>query len=107
MLQNKLGQLVRQNMDLSAPFFGGVKLKGGNRKMGPSGQRGNSGRAVKVGGGGPNVLEREVNCEVEAVSWRERHISASVSIEASEARVWEVLTDYERLAEFIPNLIRR
>jgi hypothetical protein len=57
--------------------------------------------------GDPNSLEREVQCQVEAVSWRERHISASVYIAASEAHVWKVLTDYERLAEFVPNLIRR
>ncbi|KAH9551058.1 hypothetical protein CY35_10G104200 [Sphagnum magellanicum] len=56
--------------------------------------------------GDPNSLEREVQCQVEAVSWRERHISASVHIAASEAHVWKVLTDYERLAEFVPNLIR-
>ncbi|KAG0631523.1 hypothetical protein M758_1G260500 [Ceratodon purpureus] len=50
--------------------------------------------------------EEDVDCQVEAVSWRERHISASVRIEASQERVWEVLTDYGRLAEFIPNLTR-
>jgi hypothetical protein len=57
--------------------------------------------------GDPNSVEREVPCQVEAVSWRERHISASVYIAASEAHVWKVLTDYERLAEFVPNLICR
>jgi hypothetical protein len=54
-----------------------------------------------------SASERHVHCEVEAVSWRERHISASVKIEATQERVWEVLTDYGRLAEFIPNLTRR
>ena len=54
-----------------------------------------------------STSERQVHCQVEAVSWRERHISASVKIEASQERVWEVLTDYGRLAEFIPNLTRR
>eukprot|EP00250_Pteridium_aquilinum_P019919 c24624_g1_i1 orf=315-2870(-) len=44
-------------------------------------------------------------CHVEVVSWRERRITASIEIEASPQRVWEVLTDYERLSEFIPNLI--
>ncbi|KAH9309470.1 hypothetical protein KI387_037381, partial [Taxus chinensis] len=36
---------------------------------------------------------------------RERQVSAEVVIEADEQSVWEVLTDYERLAEFIPNLV--
>lgn len=50
--------------------------------------------------------EKNVECHVEAVSWRERHISASIRVEASQEQVWEVLTDYGRLAEFIPNLTR-
>lgn len=54
-----------------------------------------------------SAFERQVNCQVEAVSWRERHISASISIDAVQERVWEVLTDYGSLAEFIPNLTRR
>lgn len=29
---------------------------------------------------------------------------ASVTIEASLEEVWQVLTDYERLPEFVPNL---
>lgn len=73
-------------------------------------QTGNGGASTKAAKGSAKnnmVEEREVQCDVEAVSWRERHINASVSIEASEERVWEVLTDYERLAEFIPNLVRR
>lgn len=72
-------------------------------------QTGNGGATKAAKGNAKNnkAEEREVQCDVETVSWRERHISASVSIEASEERVWEVLTDYERLAEFIPNLVRR
>ncbi|XP_024517251.1 uncharacterized protein LOC9663170 isoform X1 [Selaginella moellendorffii] len=46
-----------------------------------------------------------VECKVDVISWRERFISATITIEADINRVWEVLTDYERLAEFIPNLI--
>ena len=29
---------------------------------------------------------------------------ASITIEASPEEVWQVLTDYERLPEFVPNL---
>ncbi|KAG6557986.1 hypothetical protein Mapa_000165 [Marchantia paleacea] len=50
--------------------------------------------------------DRIVDVEVEVVSWRERHIKANVCVEASDQMVWNVLTDYERLAEFIPNLAR-
>lgn len=46
-----------------------------------------------------------VDCRVDVISWRERHITASIVINAHEQRVWDVLTDYERLAEFIPNLV--
>eukprot|EP00249_Psilotum_nudum_P020846 c27871_g1_i2 orf=79-2469(+) len=48
---------------------------------------------------------REVNCQVEIVSWRERRIKASILVKTTEDRIWRVLTDYERLAEFIPNLV--
>ena len=33
-----------------------------------------------------------------------RRAVASISIEASPEQVWEVLTDYEALPEFVPNL---
>ncbi|KAL3689399.1 hypothetical protein R1sor_015708 [Riccia sorocarpa] len=51
-------------------------------------------------------VDRNVEVEVEVVSWRERHIKAHICVEASDQMVWNVLTDYERLAEFIPNLVR-
>ncbi|KAH9321333.1 hypothetical protein KI387_015972, partial [Taxus chinensis] len=41
----------------------------------------------------------------QVIYWRERRVSAEVVIEANEQSVWEVLTDYERLADFIPNLV--
>ncbi|KAI5056277.1 hypothetical protein GOP47_0028095 [Adiantum capillus-veneris] len=53
-----------------------------------------------------NDDEYNVNCHVEVISWRERRITASIVIAASIKRVWQVLTNYERLSEFIPNLIR-
>nr|XP_043609044.1 uncharacterized protein LOC122580962 [Erigeron canadensis] len=49
--------------------------------------------------------KRKVNCEVEVVSWRERRVKAEVQVNADVDSVWKALTDYERLADFIPNLI--
>ncbi|TKY60472.1 hypothetical protein E2542_SST17571 [Spatholobus suberectus] len=49
--------------------------------------------------------EREVQCEVQVVSWRERRVKAQISINADIESVWNALTDYEHLADFIPNLV--
>ncbi|EPS70619.1 hypothetical protein M569_04139, partial [Genlisea aurea] len=46
-----------------------------------------------------------VKCAVEVISWRERRIRASISVNADVRCVWNSLTDYERLADFIPNLV--
>lgn len=51
--------------------------------------------------------EQRVECKIETVAWRKRHISASVEVAANAECVWRVLTDYERLADFIPNLAKR
>ncbi|GMI99352.1 PIN2 PROMOTER BINDING PROTEIN 1, HIGH CHLOROPHYLL FLUORESCENCE 145 [Hibiscus trionum] len=48
---------------------------------------------------------KRVHCEVEVLSWRERRIKAEISVSADIDSVWDALTDYERLADFIPNLI--
>ncbi|GAV66099.1 Polyketide_cyc domain-containing protein [Cephalotus follicularis] len=49
--------------------------------------------------------EGKVHCEVEVVSWRERRIKSEISVNADVDSVWNALTDYERLADFIPNLV--
>lgn len=46
-----------------------------------------------------------MHCEVEVISWRERRIRARVLVQVDIETVWGVITDYERLADFIPNLI--
>jgi hypothetical protein len=51
--------------------------------------------------------DREVNCELQVVSWRERRVKAEISINADINSVWNALTDYEHLADFIPNLVWR
>ncbi|MCO5604462.1 hypothetical protein L7F22_058628 [Adiantum nelumboides] len=58
-----------------------------------------------IGKGDEDASKYNVNCHVEVISWRERRITASIVIDASTQRVWQILTDYERLSEFIPNLI--
>ncbi|KAJ9558732.1 hypothetical protein OSB04_013346 [Centaurea solstitialis] len=49
--------------------------------------------------------KRKVKCEVEVISWRERRVRSEVEVDADVDSVWNALTDYERLADFIPNLI--
>lgn len=51
--------------------------------------------------------ERKVHFEVQVVSWRERRIKAEVVVDADVNSVWDALTDYEKLADFIPNLVSR
>ncbi|XP_075084094.1 uncharacterized protein LOC107820383 [Nicotiana tabacum] len=57
------------------------------------------------GGGGDVVVAAQVRCEVEVVSWRERRIKAEIPVNADVNSVWNALTDYERLADFVPNLV--
>ncbi|MEO0852075.1 MAG: SRPBCC family protein, partial [Cyanobacteria bacterium J06648_11] len=47
---------------------------------------------------------QDVEIEVERLPQRRRQLRASISIPAPSERVWQVLTDYDRLAEFIPSL---
>ncbi|KAL5555177.1 hypothetical protein UlMin_037413 [Ulmus minor] len=49
--------------------------------------------------------KRKVHCEVELVSWRERRIKAEIPVHADVESIWNALTDYERLADFVPNLV--
>ncbi|XP_059316927.1 uncharacterized protein LOC132067651 isoform X1 [Lycium ferocissimum] len=58
-------------------------------------------------GDGINAIgvEKKVPCEVEVVSWRERKIKAEILVNADVDSVWNALTDYERLADFVPNLV--
>jgi ribosome-associated toxin RatA of RatAB toxin-antitoxin module len=45
-----------------------------------------------------------VQVQTEALAGRERKISASIDISATPTNIWTVLTDYENLPDFIPNL---
>lgn len=51
-----------------------------------------------------NPFHPYVEISTEKRLGRERHIVASVVIPQSLEQVWQVLTDYEHLADFVPNL---
>lgn len=46
----------------------------------------------------------EVSIETEEVAKRQRRITTQIAIAQPRESVWQVLTDYESLPEFIPNL---
>ncbi|XP_050207107.1 uncharacterized protein LOC126656560 [Mercurialis annua] len=50
-------------------------------------------------------VDRKVNCEVQVISWRERRIKAHITVHSHIQSLWDALTDYERLADYIPNLV--
>lgn len=47
-----------------------------------------------------------VTVRAEPLEGRTRRISASILIEQSIDRVWQIITDYDHLADFIPNLAK-
>ncbi|MBX2863454.1 MAG: cyclase, partial [Leptolyngbyaceae cyanobacterium MAG.088] len=47
---------------------------------------------------------KRVSIKTEKCAPRQRQIVASVAIPRSLDQVWNVLTDYERLSDFVPNL---
>lgn len=56
-----------------------------------------------------NALEQNsdgVSIQVEKLSDRQRQITARVQIHQPVQKVWKILTDYESLVEFIPNLTK-
>ncbi|XP_062094366.1 uncharacterized protein LOC133800421 isoform X2 [Humulus lupulus] len=80
----------------------------GNQRL--KSQRKREEEEEEEGGGGKDGEEEEgeeinVHCEVEVVSWRERRIKAETLVHADVESVWNALTDYERLADFVPNLV--
>jgi ribosome-associated toxin RatA of RatAB toxin-antitoxin module len=47
----------------------------------------------------------DIDVIIEKLEGRQRRITASILIPTSPEKIWEVLTQYEQLADFIPNLI--
>jgi ribosome-associated toxin RatA of RatAB toxin-antitoxin module len=52
------------------------------------------------------ALLQAVEVQTEQLAERQRQISAKIQIPRSVEQVWQVLTDYEALANFIPNLAK-
>ena len=52
------------------------------------------------------VNSEAVDVKVEKISERQRRISAKIHILRPIEQVWKVLTDYEALTQFVPNLVK-
>ncbi|MBX9252865.1 SRPBCC family protein [Desmonostoc muscorum CCALA 125] len=52
------------------------------------------------------ALLAKVEVQVEKLAQRQRQISAKLRIPQPVEQIWKVLTDYEALADFIPNLAK-
>ena len=52
------------------------------------------------------VNSEAVDIEIEKISERQRRISAKIEILRPVEQVWKVLTDYEALTQFLPNLAK-
>ena len=50
--------------------------------------------------------KREIDVVVEAPTFNSRKITASIVVNSPVEDVWEILTEYERLAERVPNLVK-
>ncbi|OVA16592.1 hypothetical protein BVC80_1543g22 [Macleaya cordata] len=51
-----------------------------------------------------SVSDEDVDIEIEKIGKNSRRIRSRVAIDASLETIWNLLTDYERLADFIPGL---
>jgi ribosome-associated toxin RatA of RatAB toxin-antitoxin module len=51
-------------------------------------------------------VEPSVDIQIEKIAERQRQITAKIQIPQPAAQIWQVLTDYEALVEFIPNLAK-
>ncbi|MEH2415503.1 SRPBCC family protein [Nostoc sp.] len=54
----------------------------------------------------PLALLAKVEIEIEKIGQRHRQISAKVQIPHPVEQIWKVLTDYEALPDFLPNLAK-
>ncbi|MBD2614892.1 MAG: cyclase [Nostoc sp. GBBB01] len=52
------------------------------------------------------ALLAQVEVQIEKLAQRQRQISAKIQIPQPVEQIWKVLTDYEALADFIPNLAK-
>ncbi len=49
---------------------------------------------------------KAVEVQVEKIAERQRRITANIKIPQPAEKIWKVLTDYEALVEFVPNLAK-
>lgn len=61
---------------------------------------------VEKNGLEPNLNSEIVSIQVEKLAERQRQITAQVKIPHPIEKVWKILTDYEALPQFIPNLAK-
>lgn len=52
------------------------------------------------------VVAAKVEVQIEKIAERQRQISAKVQIPQPVEQIWKVLTDYEALPDFLPNLAK-
>ncbi len=52
------------------------------------------------------ALQAGVEVSTDRAEGRRRQISARIHIPHPQAKIWEILTDYDHLADFIPNLAK-
>jgi ribosome-associated toxin RatA of RatAB toxin-antitoxin module len=52
------------------------------------------------------ALAAKVEVQIQKIAERQRQISAKVQIPQPVERIWKVLTDYEALPDFLPNLAK-
>ena len=52
------------------------------------------------------ALQAGVEVSTDRAEGRRRQISARIHIPHPQAQIWEILTDYDQLADFIPNLAK-
>jgi ribosome-associated toxin RatA of RatAB toxin-antitoxin module len=52
------------------------------------------------------LLASGIEVQTDRAEGRQRQLSAKIHIPYSVDQVWQILTDYDRLAEFIPNLAK-
>ncbi|WP_341527749.1 SRPBCC family protein [Nostoc sp. UHCC 0302] len=55
---------------------------------------------------GSAALLANVEVQIQKIAERQRQISAKIQIPKPVEQIWKVLTDYEALADFIPNLAK-
>jgi hypothetical protein len=57
------------------------------------------------GGSNNNIKDDSIQVLIEAPDFNSRRISASVVVDADINSIWNIITDYNNLAEHVPNLV--